>query len=208
MPDTFPLENRTWRPKSRRYHHGDLATSALCRGRQIVAAHGPAALTVRGLARELGVTPRAIRYWFGTLADLRAAIAERVAHDVSRDLPERSFEPPRGPLKKATSTWIDAAAAEPNLYRLASGEGWIGPGIGWRGGAFAVAPPLTELRRRVDGILHSPARRGGRALPASPRALLVSSVLHGLAMARIEGITAERVEEAAALFVDVLLPAA
>ena len=101
MPDTYPLENPSWYAKPKRYRHGALATSALCRGREIVAAHGPAALTVRGLARELGVTPRAIRYWFGTLADLRAAIAERVAHDVSRDLPERSFEPPRGQIGRA-----------------------------------------------------------------------------------------------------------
>lgn len=207
MPDTYPLENPSWYAKPKRYRHGALATSALCRGREIVAAHGPAALTVRGLARELGVTPRAIRYWFGTQADLRAAVAERVAESVNRTLPERNVEPPRETLQKATSTWIEAAAAEPNLYRLASGEGWVGPGIGWRGGAFAAPPPLTGLRRRVDRILRSPPRARGRARPASPQALLVSSVVHGLAMARIEGVAADQVEKAATLLLDALLPA-
>jgi AcrR family transcriptional regulator len=207
MPDIYPLENHSWYAKPSRYRHGSLATSALCRGREIVAAHGPAALTVRGLARELGVTPRAIRYWFRSQADLRAAVAERVAESVNRTLPDRTVASPRESLEKASSIWIDAAASEPNLYRLASGEGWVGPGLGWRGGAFAAPPPLTELRRRVDRILRSPARDRGRALPPSPKAILVSSVVHGLAMARIEGVPADRVEKAAGLLLDALLPA-
>ncbi len=57
--------------RKRGYHHGNLRASALPRGRQLVTIHGPAALTLRGLARDLGVTATSLVREFGNLAGLR-----------------------------------------------------------------------------------------------------------------------------------------
>ena len=59
--------------RKRRYHHGDLHNSALLRGAEMVARAGPAALTLRALARELGVSATALVHYFGHVKGLRAA---------------------------------------------------------------------------------------------------------------------------------------
>src|SRR4051812_11978193 len=104
-----------WYPKQS-YHHRNLRSSALVRGREIVATFGPQALTMRGLARELGVSATALVHWFGNVASLRSAVAASVLEKVG----EACGTPAHGPseigggrdgrLPEIGTAWIAFAA--------------------------------------------------------------------------------------------------
>lgn len=57
------------------YHHGDLQAAALERAAQLVADEGVRAVTMRGLAAELGVTHTALGHAFGSRRGLLTALA-------------------------------------------------------------------------------------------------------------------------------------
>ena len=58
-----------------RYHHGDLRHALIVRAAQVIESEGIEALTLRGLARDLGVSHGAPNRHFKTKADLLAALA-------------------------------------------------------------------------------------------------------------------------------------
>ena len=57
------------------YHHGNLHEALVARGIEILEGQGPAALSFRGIARDLGVSPTAPLYYFPNTAAYLAAIA-------------------------------------------------------------------------------------------------------------------------------------
>ncbi len=184
-----------WRRKSRdRYRHGDLRPSALARGRQIVTLHGPAALTLRGLARDLGVTATSLVRLFGNLVGMRAAVAESALDS----LKESAGMAPGGrtPIADTAGRWVAYAAAHPNLYRLVSGEGWHLPGLGRQGihGLITVASP----RRALETAIRTRTRRLGRREGDPELTCYLAPAIHGLALARIDGLGSASVEKALA----------
>jgi AcrR family transcriptional regulator len=191
-PATGPDADR-WYAKSRTFHHGNLRTSALARAREIVAAHGPSALTMRGLARDLGVTSGALMYHFGRVSDLRAAVADSVlvraaaAASLGNEAPRRLTAAKDDDLTAAGAAWQTFATRNANLYRLASGEGWraqpAAPTGIHPGGCPTFSPRYfleVELRRAMS-------RHVARAATAK-RASYLAFTLHGLALAGLEGV--------------------
>ena len=91
-------------------------------------------------------------------------------------------------LQQAAGRWVAFAATHANLYRLVSGEGWHAPGSAVRGlhGMLTVASP----RRALETAL------GARRDP--DRATYLASAIHGLALARIDGLTGPDTERALA----------
>ncbi len=61
--------------KRNRYHHGDLRQALIRRAEEVIDSEGIEALTLRGLARDLGVSHGAPNRHFKTKADLLAALA-------------------------------------------------------------------------------------------------------------------------------------
>ncbi len=61
--------------KNRPYHHGDLATELLARAEQTLREKGAAALSLRELAREIGVSPAAPSRHFKSKQALLDALA-------------------------------------------------------------------------------------------------------------------------------------
>ncbi|MDG9725000.1 MULTISPECIES: TetR/AcrR family transcriptional regulator [unclassified Streptomyces] len=57
------------------YHHGDLPRAVLTAALDVIATEGPAALSLRGLARRAGVSHAAPAHHFGDRAGLLTAIA-------------------------------------------------------------------------------------------------------------------------------------
>lgn len=57
------------------YHHGDLRAELLRRAAEVIDRDGAADLTLRGLAREAGVSHAAPRHHFPTRTDLLTALA-------------------------------------------------------------------------------------------------------------------------------------
>ncbi|MES2643332.1 MAG: helix-turn-helix domain-containing protein [Myxococcota bacterium] len=178
-----------------RYHHGNLHQVALRRGREIVALRGPDALTLRGLARELGVTATALVYHFGSRAGLRSAVAAAVLADVEK----AAFTDAKGVARAAPEVvgeaWIAYAEKNPFLYRLASGEGWRDqPRVptGLDAGGLAVPSP----RRVLQTAFARRTRRIGLPGGDAARAELFSLTIHGLALARMDGAGRDAVAHA------------
>jgi AcrR family transcriptional regulator len=172
-----PSPSPAWYRKVR-YHHRDLERSALARAREIVARHGPTALTLRGLARDLGVTAAALVRYFGNLQGLRAAVAAEVLADlrVAVGLGHETSAPTRD----AAAAWIAYAADNPGLYRLAAGEPWHNIRREPKGlySVRAVPSPRLSLEWALTGR--------SRRRPERARRLAVA--VHGLALARMDGV--------------------
>ena len=192
-----PPTSEKWYAK-RRYHHGDLRDSALLRGREIVALHGPAALTLRGLARDLGVSAPALTHRFGSIAGLRAAVASVVTEElqaicgvyVGTSVKRRTHA-------EIAEAWVEFAASNPNLYLLACGEGWhrqrIAPDKALASGWLGVGLVLPSPRRVVErGVVRQSRRLGNRDCDVEG-ALHLASSLHGLALARLDGVNKDAV---------------
>ena len=174
---------RTWRCYKARYHHGWLVKAATERGLAVVAASGPMGVTLRGMARDLGVTPAALNYYFHNLAGLRAAIANAAAQQM------RPFSVFRAGGQRAASTlrekardWVEYAAANPNLYRVVFGEGWRGK--------EPATLPRGECLHSIDRIANH-GQMSGHIRPGKTRdhAWFAWSAIHGMAMACADGVT-------------------
>jgi AcrR family transcriptional regulator len=203
-----PPTSEKWFAK-RRYHHGDLRNSALLRGREIVARHGPTALSLRGLARDLGVTATALTHRFGSIAGLRAAVAAVVTEQlqeicgvvVGTSVNRRTYA-------EIAEGWVAFAASNPNLYLLASGEGWHRQGpvaekrlsSGWLGAGLVLPSPRRVVER---GIVRQ-SRRYGKPEGDVERGLHFASALHGLALARLDGVPPDAVARGVARAIEAM----
>src|SRR6202789_4395020 len=61
----------------RPYHHGDLSRALVDAARGILEAEGPAALSLRAVAREAGVSPAAPYHHFKDKTELLEAVAHQ-----------------------------------------------------------------------------------------------------------------------------------
>src|SRR5487761_2417140 len=61
--------------QARPYHHGDLSRALVDAGRRILEAEGPAALTLRAVAREAGVSSAAPYHHFKDKSELLNAVS-------------------------------------------------------------------------------------------------------------------------------------
>ena len=125
---------------------------------------------------------------------MRAAVAESVLEKLQE---EAAMAPGRCvPVADVAGRWVAFASANANLYRLLSGEGWHAPGTGVRGfhGMLTVASP----RRALENAVRVRTRRLGKPRGDPERACYLASMIHGLALARIDGADGASVNDALA----------
>jgi AcrR family transcriptional regulator len=80
-------------PQSRPYHHGNLRPALLAAAIEEIEESGPAAMSLRGVARRAGVTHAAAAYHFGDRKGLLTAIAAEgfgLVADALREAHERT----------------------------------------------------------------------------------------------------------------------
>lgn len=70
--------------ESRPYHHGDLSRALVDAARKILETEGPAALSLRAVAREAGVSPAAPYHHFKDKNDLLEAVAHFLRNSGNR----------------------------------------------------------------------------------------------------------------------------
>jgi AcrR family transcriptional regulator len=104
----------------RPYHHGDLSRALVLAGRRILEKEGPAALSLRAVAREAGVSPAAPYHHFKDKSDLLAAVASEGWHElgVAVAAARAGARDPRHGLSEIGVAYVTFARQNPALYRL------------------------------------------------------------------------------------------
>src|SRR5262250_143187 len=98
------------RPRPRTYHHGDLRAAALAAAEKILEKEGVDALTLRAVARAVGVSHTAPKNHFG---DLQGLLSELAAIGYGR-------------YGEALANAMNAAGADPRARMRAMGRAYVG----------------------------------------------------------------------------------
>ncbi|MFF9489411.1 TetR/AcrR family transcriptional regulator [Streptomyces sp. NPDC014676] len=99
-------------PTERSYHHGDLRRAVLTAALDVIAAQGPAALSLRDLARRAGVSHAAPAHHFKDRAGLLTAIATEGHGLLSTALGEAED------LRELGVRYVRFAAAHPAHFQV------------------------------------------------------------------------------------------
>jgi AcrR family transcriptional regulator len=104
----------------RPYHHGDLSRALVDAARRILEAECAAALSLRAVAREAGVSPAAPYHHFKDKTELLEAVAHGGWEEVSEIIAEarRSVSDPREAMTEIGVAYVKFARENPALYRL------------------------------------------------------------------------------------------
>jgi AcrR family transcriptional regulator len=104
---------------SRPYHHGDLRRALIGAARQLLEREGAAAMSLRAVAREAGVSPAAPYHHFKDKAELLEAVAEEGWTMLSRLLAEAAASSdPEDRLVPVLIAYVHFARDRPALYRV------------------------------------------------------------------------------------------
>ena len=106
--------------QARPYHHGDLSRALVDAARRILEADGPAALSLRAVAREAGVSPAAPYHHFKDKTELLEAVAQGgwVAMSDAICGARRDASDPREAITDIGIAYVKFARENPALYRL------------------------------------------------------------------------------------------
>ena len=106
--------------QARPYHHGDLSRALVEAARRILEAEGPAALSLRAVAREAGVSPAAPYHHFKDKTELLEAVAHEGWEAIGQAITEarRSSSDPGEALGAIGLAYLHFARDNPALYRL------------------------------------------------------------------------------------------
>ncbi|MGA5823340.1 TetR/AcrR family transcriptional regulator [Kitasatospora sp. NPDC094028] len=112
---------------TRPYHHGSLREALVASGFDLARTGGPAAVVLREVSRQVGVSHNAAYRHFAGQEDLLAAVAARcmdrlgrlmISRSAAVDLPDE-VAAARARLEAIGRAYIDFALAEPGWFRTA-----------------------------------------------------------------------------------------
>lgn len=167
------------------YHHGELRAALIEAALLALEQGGVRALSLRSLARSVGVSPMAPYHHFADRADLMVAIAvegfRRLQTSKERALSEAGDDPARG-LVAGTVNYVDFMIAHPNLHRLMheiqSAEGRIRGDL-----AEAAAAPAASLLQLVERLLSTQSSTCSAPMAATA----IWSLAHGIGTLALGG---------------------
>ena len=110
--------------KKRSYHHGDLRQALLAATVDLIAAEDIAAVSLRAIARRVGVTPAAPYHHFKDKNDLLAAVGREGFGRLRAELDRASAdagEDPRSRMRAIGIGYVGFAVANPAHYRVMFG---------------------------------------------------------------------------------------
>jgi AcrR family transcriptional regulator len=177
-------------PKSRAsspkpYHHGDLRPAALKAAERIREKNGVDALTLRAVARAVGVSHTAPKNHFddltGLLSELAAVGYRRFGESLGSAM-EAAGNDPRDRMKAMGMAYVGFAQDHPGLFQLMFRS-------------ERLDPKRPSLREAIDGTreaLRTAAAARAPGKPVSPReaaaqAVAMWSLVHGFAMLLLDG---------------------
>jgi AcrR family transcriptional regulator len=174
------------RKKARgRYHHGDLRRAILDTSIALIEREGVAALTLRGVARALGVSHAAPLHHFADRTELLATIAAEGFDELTRRMQEAiaKEEEPVARLVASGVAYVEYAAADPARFRVMFGRELADGGPEWlRAHGQPPYDLLVEAAERALALTVTPT-------PERVRTTAISawSSVHGLATLWVDG---------------------
>jgi AcrR family transcriptional regulator len=105
---------------ARPYHHGDLSRALVEAARRILETEGPAALSLRAVAREAGVSPAAPYHHFKDKCELMEAVAHEGWEELGIAIAKARATSPsaREALTNIGVAYVCFARDNPALYRI------------------------------------------------------------------------------------------
>lgn len=172
------------RKPKRNYHHGDLRRALVDQATKLVGAHGHPSITVRQVAREIGVSNTAAHYHFATREALLAAVATRGFEEMTAalEIAMGAATDARSRFGELGSAYVRHALEHGRMYQLMfSAE-------------TATRDEYPELRAASDrmfALLVDAIRAGQeaglvRGGPPVDTALVAWSAAHGFASLALE----------------------
>ncbi len=173
-------------PKDRPYHHGDLRRALVRSARRLLREGGPEALTLRGVARAVGVSQAAPYRHFEDRQALVAAVAEEGFKDLKSAM-RRGMEQAEGrsALRQVAVAYVTFAHAHPAEYRV-----MFGPVAADREDLSSLKATsrsvLDFVKTGIERLQEAGLVGGG---DAQVLAVVTWSMLHGLVMLSLDGQT-------------------
>jgi len=166
--------------KKEAYHHGDLRSALVALALEHVRKDGAESFSLREAARGAGVTSGAAYKHFADKDELLAAVAtEALALLAQRSLKATAGLTGRKRLHASALAYIDFAAAEPRLFRLAFSRF----GSNGKTEKDGVPGAFEQLRVAVAELQADPGK------PVDPDALALAwAVVHGIASLISDGM--------------------
>jgi AcrR family transcriptional regulator len=173
-------------PTTKRYHHGELRSALIAAALVMLERDGPAAITLRGLARVLGVSPMAPYHHFDDRAALLAAVAaagfDRLTQRKIESQAQES-DAPKSSLIAGTASYVAFVIENPNLFRLMLSNEFADqhryPDL-----RRAAAAPAGLLISRIGDLL---AGTGQTALSPRDCAQMLWGFAHGIGTLALDG---------------------
>lgn len=167
--------------ESRQYHHGDLRRALLDAALDVIREQGVRGLSLRGVARRVGVSHMAPYNHFDDKNALIAAVAEEGFRELAREMSERMAaqgDDPLARLQVSGIAYVVFAVKNPDHFRL-----MFGPVAS----DASSHPGLAEAAQEtLDVLMDNVGRSASSGAIQSPEneetALLAWSAVHGLAM--------------------------
>jgi len=165
------------------YHHGDLPLQVQHLALDTLRSQGDAAISLRALAKQLGVSAPALYRHFSDRDTLLAELAIHGFEALRERLQAVDQKIPRTALIEIGRVYVNFAQDEPNLYRLMFGGRVLTKG---------THPRLDAAGKSAFQVLENTvahARQLGY-LKASPVSLITAaawSLVHGLSQLTIDG---------------------
>jgi AcrR family transcriptional regulator len=162
------------------YHHGALREALLDAAETILRTRGPAALTLRAIAREVGVSHGSPAHHFGDLAGLLSELAAVGFRRLAAQLQTAIDDNPDRPRWAGDHAYVAFALQNRELFSLMFGQGRVDrtrPALLEAGrAAFAILAEVTPTGSHAEA---PPMKRVGRMTAAW-------CMLHGFAVLAID----------------------
>jgi len=165
------------------YHHGDLHQQAHQQALAVLRLEGDSAISLRAIAKQIGVSAPALYRHYADRESLLAELAISGFAALRQQLLSVEQHSPRAALIGIGLAYVAFAQSEPNLYRLMFGGRVLPKG---------AHPRLDQAGLGAFNVLQDTIARGQRAgyLKPAPLALMTAtawSLVHGLSQLTIDG---------------------
>ncbi len=171
------------KPRAGRYHHGDLRSALIEEGLAQLDAKAPEAVSLREIARNVGVSATAVYRHFPDKAALLSALCgvggERLA-DAFREAMSGAGDH-RAAFQAMGQAYVKFALRNPSVFRLMMTQR---PPEGDRNEApSATDEPFGMLSDTLNALMPAETSRADRKI----KRLQAWSIVHGLAMLMLDG---------------------